>query len=344
MRAFTAIFLILFFWLGCAYTPDCNLPGSNELANPSDLIEYNGNLLIVNTDSSARFCNGFVTLMSIESGEVIKRYDIGNRDVSFLGKGALLQRDGNDYLILTERGADTLIAYDLNKEEIAWRVPAGDDPLDIAVDDTRDLALVTDLREDAVSLFRVYPPSEAGEIARISLPGGLNGFRPSAIVLSTDRSTAYISGRFYPRIYKIDMNTLALRSDYINLETSVSGLDTREIYTHDNTLFVLMRSPPSVALINLTTDSFINFIPVRNKPYGFALYQEQGLIFVTDYQDNILLKIDINTGRILNETGLGDGPTEMLLTSDRRYLFVANFRGSRISRIELDTWEVKEFP
>lgn len=329
---------------GCSYTPDCNLPGEDELSNPADLIEYNGNILIVNSDSSVKFCSGFVSEMNADTGEIIKRYDIGNRDTAFLGRGALWRSSDADILLLTERGNDSLIAYNLNEENISWRISTGDDPLGIALDETRDLALVTNLRDDTVSVIKLGSEETTSEVRRILLPGGINGYRPTSIVLSQDRSTAYVSGRLYPIIFKIDMDSLVLESDYINIETAVSGLDNRELYATDGTLYVVMRSPPAVGVINLLSNEITNFIPLTRHPFGIGFSSQLGLLFISEYRDNLLLKIDINTGKVISEIPVGDGPSRILITSDNRYLFTANYRGNTVTRIDLGTWEVREFP
>lgn len=339
-----SIFSLLFITLGCSYTPECNRPADNELSNPSDLIEYNGNILIVNADSSAKFCSGYVSEMNVDTGEVIKRYDIGDRDTAFLGRGALWKSSNADILLLTERGNDSLIAYNLDEDNIFWRIRVGDDPLGIAVDETRNHTLVTNLRDDSVSVIQLGSEDTTSEVSRIFLPGGLNGYRPTSIVLSQDKNTAYVSGRLYPIIYKIDMDLLTLVTDYINLETTVSGLDNRDLYTTDSNLYVVMRSPPAIGVINLLSNDIRDFIPLKSGPYGIGILSQKGLLFVSEYRDNLLLKIDINTGKILSEISVGDGPSKILITSDGRYLFTANYRGNTVTRIELGTWEVKEFP
>ncbi len=340
---FLKLFL-LFITLGCSYIPECNSPADDELSNPSDLIEYNGNILIVNTDSSVKFCSGYVSEMKIETGEIIKRYDIGYRDTAFLGRGALWKSPDADILLLSERGNDSLIAYNLNEDRMLWRISVGDDPAGIAVDETRDLALVTNLRDDSLSVIQLGSEEGPSEVLRIFLPGGINGYRPSAVVLSQDRTTAYVSGRFYPRILKVDMNSLSLKSDYINLETTMSGLDSREIYSTDSTLYVVMRAPPAIGIINLLSNELISFIPLKSQPYGIGVSSNMGLLFVSEYKDNLLLKIDINTGRVISEIPVGDGPSRVLITSDGRYLFTANYRSNTVTRIDLGTWEAKEFP
>lgn len=338
------IIYLLFIAPSCSYTPECNRPADNELSNPSDLIEYNGNILIVNADSSAKSCSGYVSEMNAETGEIIKRYDIGDRDTAFLGRGALWKSSNADILLLTERGNDSLIAYNLNEDRIFWRISVGDDPLGIAVDDKRAIALVTNLRDDSVSVIQLGSEDTTSEVSRIFLPGGLNGYRPNSIALSQDKATAYVSGRLYPIIFQIDMNSLTLKSDYFNLETAVSGLDNRELYATDGVLYVIMRAPPAIGVINLLSNGLTNFIPLKSNPYGIGISSQLGVLFVSEYKDNLLLKIDINTGQIISEISVGDGPGKILITSDGRYLFTANYRGNTVSRIDLGTWEVREFP
>lgn len=343
MRYFLFLTFLLIFTVSCSYTPECKLPADNELSNPSDIIEYNGNILIVNADSSMKFCNGYVSEMNIETGEVVKKYEIGDRDTSFLGRGAIWKSEEGDLLLLTERGGDSLIGYNFNEERINWRISTGDDPLAIALDQTRDLALVANLREDTISVIQLAFSEEPVLLGKLFLPGGLNGYRPTSIILSTDRKTAYVTGRFYPRIYKINMDSLSLDRDYINIETTVSGLDTRDIVEANGILYVAMRAPPAIGIINSSENRIINFFPAKSDPYGIELLSGQWL-FVTEYKDNILLKIDLTTGRILDEISVGDGPGRILITSDQRYLFTANYRGNNITRIDLNTWEVKELP
>ncbi len=339
-----SIFSYLYIIGGCSYTPECNRPLDNELSNPADLIEYNGNILIVNTDSSVKFCSGYVSEMNIETGKIIKRYDIGDRDTAFLGRAALWKSPDGEILLLTERGNDSLIASSLNDGRMLWRISVGDDPLGIAIDETRNLALVTNLRDDSVSVIKLDSKEAPSEIGRIFLPGGINGYRPTSVVLSQDRTTAYVSGRLYPRILEIDMNSLALKSDYIDLETAMSGLDNREIYSTNSTLYVVMRAPPAIGIIDLLSSELISFIPLKNQPYGIGILPDMGLLFVSEYKDNLIIKIDINTGRVISEIPVGDGPSRVLITSDGRYLFTANYRGNTLTRIDLETWEAKEFP
>jgi len=338
------ISIICFAFFSCSYTPDCNLPSAGELSNPSDLIEYNNNILIVNTDASARFCNGYVSEMNMDTGEMVRMYNIGNRDTSFLARGALWRHNDKDILLLTERGNDSLIGFNLKDDKIEWRINLGDDPLEIRLDETRGIVLVTNLRGESVSVVDLLAQDTPVETVRIFLPGGINGYRPNSIDLSEDMNRAYVTGRLFPVVYLIDMNTLSLESQYVNLATTVSGLDNRDIKVYDGKIYVVMRAPPAVAVINEWTNTIENFIPVKSNPDSLSILPGMNLLFVSEYRDNTVLKIDLISGNIINEVSVGDGPAKILITSDGRYLFTANYRGNTVSRIDLNTWEVKEFP
>jgi len=333
--------LVFVFYSGCSYTPECSHPRSGELANPSGLIEYNGSLYIINADTSMKFCLGYISEMNTETGDITGQWEAGKEGSGFMARVGLWKNEGIGYMLITERNGNSLLSFNLDNKSVDWQINTGEDPFGIAVDDSRNLALITDLQQNSIAVFDLVNQREVG---RIVLPISVHGYRPTSIVISPDYKTAYISGELGAYIVRMDIENMAIYSESINLAGSLTGLDTRGLALNDETLYAAMRTPPAVGVIDTATGGIINFVPLRDKPAGIAIDGSGRYIFVTEYSKNTLFVIESATGNIVRDITTGDGPEEVIVTQDGRFVFTANFRGNSISRVEVGTWDVKEFP
>jgi len=70
-------------------------------------------------------------------------------------------------------------------------------------------------------------------------------------------------------------------------------------------------------------------------PRGIALDPAARVAYVTDYDSDRLLVIDVDTGEIKAELTAGDGPADLALTPDARIAVVVNMRSDDVSVIDL---------
>ena len=149
------------------------------------------------------------------------------------------------------------------------------------------------------------------EVARIDM-----GRHPRGVAISSDSSTAYITQMGGDRIAKVDLD------DLLPPVTLTSSFDGRPVTTQWDT--------------NLEIE-WLN--DVGNGPRTAVLSPDDSTLFVTLNSDGTVVKIDADTGEVLDEVRTGDAPRSMAISDDGEALYVVNYNSDTLSKVLTDSME-----
>ena len=155
------------------------------------------------------------------------------------------------------------------------------------------------------------------EVARIDM-----GRHPRGVAISSDSSTAYITQMGGSRIAKVNLNDLV---PPIIVATSHDG----GAYTTD-----------------WDTNLEIEWLnDVGNGPRTALLSPDDSALFVTLNSDGTVVKLDADTGEVLDEVRTGAAPRSMAISGDGEALYVVNYNSDTLSKVLTESMEeVQELP
>ncbi|MHC8344524.1 YncE family protein [Pseudomonas sp. RT6P73] len=103
-------------------------------------------------------------------------------------------------------------------------------------------------------------------------------------------------------------------------------------------------SKNSISIIDTATHQIVETVLNIHSPHGIALHSNGQLCYVSNrYQDKVSF-IDLLSGATLRTVATGQGPVGIVPSLDEQWLFVCNFSGASVTRINTGTYEVKHIP
>lgn len=159
---------------------------------------------------------------------------------------------------VTMQDSDELVAVDLAKQDIRWRVKTGPMPADVfgSADDRTLLVGLTG--SDSVEVFDVSGPQPKA-VRRIRTGDGAHAFRAAG-----DRRHVYVSNRVANTISKIDMATLQVVDSY----PAPGGPDCMEVMGGGRYLLVTSRWAKKLTVIDTEARQVVRQVRVGKSPHG----------------------------------------------------------------------------
>jgi YVTN family beta-propeller protein len=157
----------------------------------------------------------------------------------------------------TMQDSDELIAIDLNKQEVKWRVKTGPMPADIYGVDDDKMLLVGLTGGDGVEVFDVSGPTPRS-VRQIKTGQGAHAFRAAG-----DKRHVYLSNRVANTISKIDVQTLQVVETY----PAPGGPDCMEVTAGGRYLLATSRWARKLTIIDTET-KVIRQVKVGKSPHG----------------------------------------------------------------------------
>ncbi|MCE3270613.1 MAG: hypothetical protein K0S57_1010 [Ramlibacter sp.] len=159
---------------------------------------------------------------------------------------------------VTMQDSDELVAVDLAKQDIRWRIKTGPMPADVfgSADDRTLLVGLTG--SDSVEVFDVSGP-QPKSVRRIRTGDGAHAFRAAG-----DRRHVYVSNRVANTISKIDMATLQVVDSY----PAPGGPDCMEVMGGGRYLLVTSRWAKKLTVIDTEARQVVRQVRVGKSPHG----------------------------------------------------------------------------
>jgi YVTN family beta-propeller protein len=158
----------------------------------------------------------------------------------------------------TMQDSDELVAIDLARHEIKWRVKTGPLPADVFGTPDDKTLLVGLTGSDSVEVFDVSGP-QPRSIRRIKTGAGAHAFRAAG-----DRRHVYLSNRVANTISKIDLATLEVVDTY----PAPGGPDCMEVLAGGRYLLTTSRWSRKLTVIDTQTRQVVREVRVGKSPHG----------------------------------------------------------------------------
>ena len=158
----------------------------------------------------------------------------------------------------TMQDSDELVAIDLQKQEIKWRIKTGPMPADIFATPDDKTLLVGLTGSDSVEVFDVSGP-QPKSVRRIKTGAGAHAFRGAG-----DQRHVYLSNRVANTISKIDLGTLNVVATY----AAPGGPDCMEVLSGGRYLLTTSRWAKRLTVIDTQTGDVVRQVRVGKSPHG----------------------------------------------------------------------------
>ncbi|MBE7369906.1 YncE family protein [Ramlibacter sp. HM2] len=159
---------------------------------------------------------------------------------------------------VTMQDSDELVAVDLARQEIRWRIKTGPMPADVFVTPDDKTALVGLTGSDSVEVFDVSGDAPR-TVRKIKTGAGAHAFRGAG-----DQKHVYLSNRVANTISKIDVTTLQVVETY----PAPGGPDCMEVLQGGRLLMVTSRWARKLTVIDTQTKQIVKQVKVGKSPHG----------------------------------------------------------------------------
>jgi len=154
--------------------------------------------------------------------------------------------------------SDELVAIDLARQEIRWRMRTGPLPADVFGTPDDKTLLVGLTGSDGVEVIDVSYPKVPRLLRRIKTGDGAHAFRAAG-----DQRFVYLSNRVANTISKIDLTTLAVVDTY----AAPGGPDCMEVLAGGRYLLATSRWVKRLTIIDTQTKE-VRQVKVGKSPHG----------------------------------------------------------------------------
>jgi len=159
---------------------------------------------------------------------------------------------------VTMQDSDELVAVDLAKQDIRWRIKTGPMPADVFGTPDDKTMLVGLTGSDAVEVFDVSGPVPKS-VRRIQTGAGAHAFRAAG-----DKRHVYLSNRVANTISKIDLATLTVVDTY----DAPGGPDCMEVLSGGRYLLTTSRWARRLTIIDTEKREVVKQVKVGKSPHG----------------------------------------------------------------------------
>jgi YVTN family beta-propeller protein len=212
-------------------------------------------------------------------------------------------------------------------------IPLGDLPLNIAVSASKKFIAVTNNGQSAQSI-QLIDGIKNKILSSIEIPKSWLGLKFSA-----DEKYLYASGGNDNRIikYAIINNTLAMKDSILLGEKwpekiSPAGLDIDDAKMR---LYVVTKENNSLYTIDLRSKKIIQRDTLNAEAYTCLLSRDKKELYISVWGGDRIAVFNTQTGKFSGSIPVGDNPNDLCLSTDNRYLYVANANDNSVSVIDL---------
>jgi YVTN family beta-propeller protein len=158
----------------------------------------------------------------------------------------------------TMQDSDELVAIDLARQEIKWRIKTGPMPADIFATPDDKTLLVGLTGSDGMEIFDVSGDAPRA-VRRVKTGAGAHAFRSAG-----DGRHVYLSNRVANTISKIDLATLQVVDSY----PAPGGPDCMEVMAGGRYLLTTSRWARKLTIIDTQTHQVVRQVKVGKSPHG----------------------------------------------------------------------------
>jgi YVTN family beta-propeller protein len=219
-------------------------------------------------------------------------------------------------------------------------LPLGDLPLNIAVSPSKKFAAITNNGESDQTIQLVDINKEQ-VVDTIVIGKAWLG-----LTFSDDGNTLYASGGNDNLIirYSTLNNRLAIKDSIIigqpwPVKISITGiaLDDR-----NNRIYAVTKENNSLYIADTKSKKVISVHPLGGEAYTCILSPDHKLLYISCWGCDRVLKFDTDKQKFTGSVNVGDNPNDLCVTSNGKYLYVANANDNSVSVIDAPRMKVIE--
>lgn len=260
---------------------------NNEKIGPHGISRYNDNLLVANT------YNNSLSIINIKKNTEIERYFIGMNCSDVVAAGNFA------YILCSE--LNNVTVFDLIERKVVEVIPCGNMPYSIDINKQHKLLIISNFCNDSLTLIN-YDKNELIENIRV-------GEYPSKAMFTVDGRYVLVCESFIGSDFRGSIGIISMKTRKIINRVAVGNAPV-DMFVNENECCVSNFGEGSVSIIDINNFKEIKRINTGGMPRG--LVKEENNIFVGDNYNNLLIKINVNSG-IINNIPIGKEPTGMIL-------------------------------
>jgi YVTN family beta-propeller protein len=261
-------------------------------------------------------------------------------------------------LLVLEKEQNTLVIVDPASLTIVARVPAGDNPHEVAVSDDGKLAYISNYSGNTIAVVdlvaqKPLPPIDLGALR---LPHGLE-FVAGKLFFSAEG--AKVVGRYDPPTQKIDwvMGTGQNRTHMVIVSKDLKTVLTSNVSSATISIIeqglgqgpAPPRGPggpgrgpfpggrPGGPPRQPPMDWIVTDVPVGHGSEGFDLTPDGKELWVANAQDQTISIIDVASKKVVQTIPSTQAANRLKITLDGKYAFVSDMNGNDLLAIDVST-------
>lgn len=296
--------------------------------------------------------------------------------------GNAVSGDGGPYLYVSEEGAATIAVVNAQTRERVSTIEVGQQPYGVAITPAKNQLLVASAGENRVALIDTASETTSGYLytdgtpIRVAITSSGNhayvsslngntvakydlksrtrlatvpvGQSPVDIVLSSDELFGFVAAAGSGRIDVFSTSTGSVVTS-IPVTGTPSGL---VVSADGSTIFAGIRSPASIAVVNVATRSVARVIsiPSTSGVASLALHPDQSKLYAALTDDGAVAIVDLSLNQYVGSIPVGIQPRGLAVDPLRGLLEVANSGSNSMSWIDLslnqavDSTPLNSFP
>jgi YVTN family beta-propeller protein len=230
-------------------------------------------------------------------------------------------------LLVLEKAQNSLVIVDPANLHIVARVPAGENPHEVAVADDGLIAYVSNYGGNTISRVdlvaqKALPPVDLGALRQ---PHGLE-FVSGKLFFTAEGSK--VVGRYDPVTQKVDW---VIGTGQNRTHMVIASSDLKTVLTSN------ISSSTISVIENQGRDWAITNIAVGRGSEGFDLTPDGKELWVANAVDHTISVIDMGQKKVVATLPSTSNANRLRITRDGRYAFVSNLGGSGLLMIDVAT-------
>lgn len=230
-------------------------------------------------------------------------------------------------VLVLEKEQNSLVIVDPASLAIVARVPAGENPHEVAVSDDGSTAYISNYGGNTISRVdlgaqKALPPIDLGALRQ---PHGLE-FVSGKLFFTAEGSK--VAGRYDPTTQKIDW---VIGTGQNRTHMVIASKDLHTVLTSN------VSSATISVIENQGRDWNITNIPVGKGSEGFDLTPDGKELWVANAMDHTISVIDLAQKKVVDTLPSTTNANRLKITLDGKYAFVSNLGGSDLLVIDTAT-------
>ena len=261
----------------------------------------------------------------------------------------LVLNEGNNELLVLDRGNFRMVRIDLTTKKITASIPVGRQPFGLALSPDKKTALVANVGAYSYPLITGATPANYDSLMISHHPYGDNTEESINGTVVEGRNIPGVGSPLHPdamSVFTIDLTTNKVVDKFktgyqighmVEGVEVVGGSSPNSIAVGTNFAYVTNASNDNISIIDYKNHKLLGDIPIKTDsridkyrgllPFGLTLSKDEKTLYVALLGFNAVAVIDVESRKTLGLIPSGWGPTRVQLSGDDKELYIITCRG-----------------